>query len=89
MSDDDRWKRSEPPARGPSAPNTMRFDPFATGLGLFFAIAIPIVVVGYTRAAGPNGLIIVLGIVLGLVAGVLAAIWLAHRDGNLWGGPQL
>jgi hypothetical protein len=67
----------------------MRFDPFATGLGVFFAIAIPIVVVGYTRAPGPNDLIIVLGIVVGLVAGVLAAIWLAHRDGNLWGGPQL
>jgi hypothetical protein len=67
----------------------MRFDPFATGLGVFFAIAIPIVVVGYTRSAGPNGLIIALGIVVGLVAGVLAAIWLAHRDGNVWGGPQL
>jgi hypothetical protein len=67
----------------------MRFDPFATGLGVFFAIAIPIVVVGYTRPGGVNGLIIALGIVVGLAAGVLAAIWLAHRDGNVWGGPQL
>jgi hypothetical protein len=67
----------------------MRFDPLATGLGVFFAIAIPVFVVGYTRPAGVNGLIIGLGIVVGLVAGVLATIWLAHRDGNVWRGPQL
>ena len=87
--DDDRWKQSEPPLHGPSAPNTMRFDPVASALGVFFAIAIPIVVIGYTRPAGVNGVIIGLGIVIGLVAGVLAGIWLAHRDGDVWRGPRL
>lgn len=67
----------------------MRFDPLASAIGVFFAIAIPIVVVGYTRPSGVNGLIIALGIVVGLVAAVLAGIWLAHRDGNVWRGPQL
>jgi hypothetical protein len=67
----------------------MRFDPFASALGVFFAIAIPVFVVGYTRPGGVNGVIIALGIIIGLVVGALAGIWLAHRDGNVWRGPQL
>lgn len=67
----------------------MRFDPLASAIGVFFAVAIPIVVVGYTRPAGANGLIIALGIIVGIVAGVLSGIWLAHRDGQVWRGPQL
>lgn len=89
MSDEDRWRRSEQPARGPSTPTSVRFDPFATGLGVFFAVAVPVVVVGYTRPAGANGLIIAIGIVVGLVAGILVAIWLASRDGLVWRGRQL
>jgi len=67
----------------------MRFDPLASGIGVFFAIAIPVVVVGYTRPAGVSGVIIALGIIVGLIAGVLVTIWLVHRDGNVWRGPQL
>jgi hypothetical protein len=67
----------------------MRFDPLASGIGVFFAIAIPVVVVGYTRPAGVNGVIIALGIIVGLIAGVLVTIWLVHRDGNVWRGPRL
>lgn len=67
----------------------MRFDPLATAIGVFFAIAIPIVVIGYTRPAGANGLIIALGIIIGAVAGVLAGVWLFHRDGQVWRGRQL
>ena len=67
----------------------MRFDPLATAIGVFFAIAIPIVVLGYTRPAGKNGTIIVLGIVFGIVFGVLAGVWVARRDGRVWRGPQL
>jgi ABC-type antimicrobial peptide transport system permease subunit len=67
----------------------MRFDPLATGLGVFVAIAIPFVVIGYTRPSGKNGTIIALGIVLGLVFGVLAGLWVARRDGHVWRGPQL
>ena len=56
---------------------------------MFTAIAIPIVVVGYTRPAGVNTAIIVLGVLIGLLAGVLAGIWVDHRDGRVWRGPQL
>ena len=89
MNDDDPWQRSEPSGRGPSTPNTMRFDPLASAIGVFCAISIPVVVVGYTRPGGANGLIIALGIVIGLLAGALAGVWLAHRDGQVWRGPQL
>ncbi|MGZ4174068.1 MAG: hypothetical protein ACXVQR_06280 [Solirubrobacteraceae bacterium] len=89
MSDEDRWKGTEPPERGPSAPPNLRFDPFATGLGVFFAVAVPIVVVGYTRSSGPDNTIIVIGVAVGLLAGVIAAVWLAARDGRVWRGPRI
>jgi hypothetical protein len=89
LTDDDRWRRSEPPPRGPSTPHDLRFNPLSTGIGVFLAIAIPAVVLGYTRAAGPNGLIIGLGIAIGLIAGLFAGLWVASRDGEVWRGPQL
>jgi ABC-type antimicrobial peptide transport system permease subunit len=67
----------------------MRFDPLATAFGVFVAIAIPAVVIGYTRPSGKNGTIIALGIVVGLVLGVLAGLWVARRDGRIWRGPRL
>lgn len=67
----------------------MRFDPLATGIGVFTAVAVPIVVVGYTRPAGVNTTIIVVGVVLGLLAGFFAGLWVAHRDGVVWRGPRL
>jgi hypothetical protein len=87
--DDDRWREPEPPPRGPSSPPDARFNPLATAIGVFAAIAIPIVVVGYTRPAGANATIIVIGVVVGLVAGVLAGVWVERRDGRVWRGPQL
>jgi hypothetical protein len=89
VTDDDRWRSTEPPTRGPSTPRDLRFDPLATGIGVFVAFAIPIVVLGYTRAAGPDNLIIGAGIVIGLLAGLIAGLWVAHRDGVVWRGPQL
>jgi hypothetical protein len=56
---------------------------------VFSGIAIPCVVVGYTRSTGVNGLIIAIGIAVGVTAGVIAAIWVASRDGRIWKGPQL
>jgi hypothetical protein len=87
--DEDRWRDSEPPARGPSAPPSLRFDPFSTALGVFAAVAIPCVVIGYTRPSGHNGAIIALGIVFGLALGILVGLWVAGRDGRVWRGPQL
>ncbi|MGO9822511.1 MAG: hypothetical protein ACLPTJ_17915 [Solirubrobacteraceae bacterium] len=89
MSDEDRWRRTEPTRRGPSTPSSQRFDPVATALGVFFAVAIPVVVVGYTRPDGASGTIIAIGIIVGLLAGVLAGIWVKHRDGRVWRDPRL
>jgi hypothetical protein len=87
--DDDRWRSSEPPKRGPSAPQDVRFNPLATGIGVFTAVTIPIVVFGYTRAAGPNTTVIAIGVVVGLLAGLIAGLWVDHRDGRVWRGPRL
>jgi hypothetical protein len=89
LTEDDRWRRTEPPSRGPSAPRDLRFNPLATAIGVFAAVAIPIVVVGYTRPAGANGTIIVSGVVAGVVAGFLAGLWVARRGGRVWRGPRL
>jgi hypothetical protein len=56
---------------------------------VFAAVAIPIVVFGYTRASGPNTAIIGAGVIAGLVVGLLAGLWVDHRDGRVWKGPQL
>jgi high-affinity Fe2+/Pb2+ permease len=86
LSDEDRWRDSEPPQPGPSTPPDLNFNPLAAAIGVFSGVAIPIVVVGYTRASGPNDVIIVLGVLIGLVAGVIAGVWLAHRQGRVWRG---
>ena len=89
MTDEDQWRRGEPPSSGPSTPPDLRFNPLATGIGVFAAVAIPIVVVGYTRPAGASTAIIAAGVIIGLVAGLLAGLWVDHRDGLVWRGPQL
>jgi hypothetical protein len=61
----------------------------AVGFGVFTAIAIPVFVLGYTRAAGPNTTIIVVGIVVGVLAGVIAGLWVDSRGGRVWRGPRL
>ena len=63
--------------------------PWRPGSGCSPRVAIPIVVVGYTRSAGPNNTIILIGVAVGLLAGIIAGIWVAHRDGRVWRGPQL
>ncbi len=60
-----------------------------TGIAVFIAVAIPIVVLGYTRAAGPNALIIGAGVIAGLIVGLIAGLWVDSRDGVVWRGPQL
>jgi hypothetical protein len=87
--DDERREPGEPPPYGPSTPPTLKFNPLATAIGVFTAIAIPAVVVGYTRPAGANGTIIAIGIGAGVVLGIVAGLWVAHRGGRVWRGPQL
>ncbi len=67
----------------------MRFDPLSTGLGVFVAVAVPIVVIGYSQTAGPNSSIIIIGVIAGLVAGLLVGLWVASKDGYIWRGPRL
>lgn len=67
----------------------MRWDPLSTGLGVFAAVAVPIVVVGYSLSAGPNSAVIIIGVIVGLVAGLLVGLWVAERDGEVWRGPRL
>ncbi len=55
---------------------------------MFFAVAIPVFVVGYTQPAGADATIIAIGVVVGLLAGVLAGIWVKHRDGRVWRDPR-
>jgi hypothetical protein len=76
---------TDPPATGPSAPPDPRFNPLATAIGVFSAIAIPSVVFGYAQ----SGAIIAIGIVVGLLAGILAGIWVARRGGWVWRGPRM
>ena len=56
---------------------------------MFFAVAIPVVVVGYTQTDGANSAIIMIGIIAGLLAGVLVGIWVKQRDGRVWRDPRL
>jgi hypothetical protein len=84
MPEPERWRRSPPPERGPSAPPGTQFQPVATGLGVFFAVAVPVFVLGYARTGGPDGLIMALAPVAGLIAALLAGTWVARRRG---GGP--
>jgi hypothetical protein len=82
-------QRRADPREGPRTPPTLTFNPLAVGLAVFTGIAIPIVVVGYTRAAGVNVTIIVIGLAIGVIAGVIAGTWVAGRRGRIWKGPQL
>ncbi len=80
---------SRAPGTPPQRQQEIRFSPFAGGFAVFTAIAIPVIVFGYTRAAGPDDLIIGIGIIVGLLAGLIAGLWLARRGGRVWRGPQL
>lgn len=80
---------SRAPGTPPSRQQEIRISPLGGGFAVFTAVAIPIVVFGYTRAAGPDDVIIGIGVVVGLLIGLAAGLWLAHRGGRVWRGPQL
>jgi hypothetical protein len=86
--DDDRWRRMQPPSTGPSAPQDLHFNPLASAIGVFAAIAVPVAVFAYARPADSTR-ILVFGIVVAAVVGVFAGLWVAHRGGRIWRGPQL
>jgi NO-binding membrane sensor protein with MHYT domain len=89
LSEEERWKPKERPTSRASEPPDLKFNPLATGIAIFTAIAIPLFVLGYTQRKGPNHLIIVAGVVAGLIAGIAAGVWVARRHGDVYRGPQL
>ena len=86
---DNEWRGTEPPRAGPSTPQDLQFNPVATGLAVLTGVAIPAVVVGYTRPAGPDAAIIVIGVIAGIVAGLIAGMWGGHRKGRVYRGGRL
>lgn len=80
--DPDRpWLGDEPSARPDPT-----FEPWPAGLGVFTAVAIPIVLYGLTRDGGVNGAIVALGILIGAVAGIAAGVAIQRRGGR-WPEP--
>jgi VIT1/CCC1 family predicted Fe2+/Mn2+ transporter len=88
LTDDDRWRASEPPARGPSTPPSLQFNPLSTGIGVFVAVTVPIVVIGF-GLAGAKATIAIVAVLIGLAAGLIAGVWISGRGGKVWRGPQL
>jgi hypothetical protein len=88
LTDEDRWRRAEPPASGPSAPHKLEFDPLATGIGVFSGVTIPAIVIVWGFEGNPGAVFIVGAIVAGLLAGVFAGAWVMRRDGRIWRGPR-
>ncbi|MFN8175402.1 MAG: hypothetical protein U0T02_10085 [Solirubrobacteraceae bacterium] len=80
--DPDRpWVGEEPSARPDPT-----FQPWPAGLGVFTAVAIPIVLFGLTRDGGTNGAIVALGILVGAIAGIAVGVAI-HGRGGRWPEP--
>lgn len=80
--DPDRpWLGDEPSARPDPT-----FESWPAGLGVFTAVAIPIVVIGLTRDGGVNWGIVALGVLIGAVAGIAVGTAIERRGGR-WPEP--
>lgn len=77
MNEDRPWLGEEPTG----GPDT-NFPPGPTALGVFLAVAGPIVFIGIARPGGADLIVVGLGILAGIVAGIAAASWLSGRDGG-------
>jgi hypothetical protein len=77
------------PAGEPTGRPDLTFNPLATGIGVFTAVATPIAAVGLSLSGQLHALLPGAGVVLGLLSGLAAGLWLDRRDGVVWDGPQL
>lgn len=84
MTEDRPRRASEPTARP-----DLTFNPLATGIGVFTAVAAPVAAVGLSLSGQLHNLVAGGGVVLGLVSGLAAGLWLDRRGGRVWNGPQL
>jgi hypothetical protein len=78
VNEDRPWLGDEPTGRP-----DLRFPPGPTGIGVFFAVAAPIVfagiAIGVRRDGSPIVALMVIGVVAGLVAGAAATLLLGRR----------
>jgi hypothetical protein len=84
----DDAQRGRPPSEPTGRPD-LTFNPLATGIGVFTAVAAPVAAVGLSLSGRMHTLVACGGVVLGLLSGLVAGLWLDHRDGRVWNGPQL
>lgn len=86
MLDEERpWLGEEPSARPDPT-----FHPVPAGIGVFTAIAVPIVVYGITRTNGPDGTIITIGVLIGIILGLVVGLIISREGGHPPGrGPRL
>ena len=84
MNEERRGRAGEPTGRA-----DLTFNPLATGIGVFTAVAAPVAAVGLSLSGHLHMLVAGAGVVLGLLTGLAAGLWLDRRDGRVWNGPQL
>jgi hypothetical protein len=77
------------PAGEPTGRPDLTFNPLATGIGVFTAVATPVAAFGLSLSGHLHTLIPGVGVVAGLLSGLAAGLWLDRRDGRVWNGPQL
>jgi hypothetical protein len=84
MDEDRPWQGEEPSARADPT-----FRPVPAAIGVFTAVAAPVIFSAVARPAGTNVLLVVIGLGAGLIAGVAAGLWVAVRGGRVTDRRQL
>jgi ABC-type dipeptide/oligopeptide/nickel transport system permease component len=84
MDDDRPWLGEEPSARP-----DVTFRALPVAIGVFFAVAGPIVFAAVARPAGTNVKLVAAGLLAGVVFGVAAGLWVASRRGRVTDRKQL
>jgi hypothetical protein len=84
MDEDRPWEGEEPSARPDPT-----FRPVPAAIGVFTAVAAPIVFYAVARAGGTDVTVLVVGLGVALVAAVAAGLFVAARGGRVTDRRQL
>lgn len=84
MNEDRPWEGEEPSARADPT-----FSPVPAALGVFLAVAGPVVFVAVSRPEGTNRILLGIGLIAGLLVAVGVGMWLARRGGRVQDRPPL
>jgi len=76
-------------ASEPTGRPDLTFNPLASGIGVFTAVAAPLAAVGLSLTGELHKLVTGAAVVLGLLSGLVAGIWIDRRGGRVWNGRQL